>query len=291
VRGLVTGGAGFIGSHVVGRLVSEGWETTVLDDLSTGARGTVPVGVPIIELDVADAATASAIARLRPEVVVHCAAQVSVARSMEDPAEDWRVNVLGTQRVIDGARAAGARVVFLSSGGAIYGNTDGADEDALPAPMSYYAVHKYVAERYLALSGVPYAIARLANAYGPGQRAGLEGGVVAILAQALAAGAPVTIHGTGDQRRDFVHVDDIVRAITLMAAHPASGTWNVGTGQTVSIRELLRELEGVYGQATAVSFTSRRAGDVDTSRLIVNRARDELGWTPIIDLMTGLTKL
>ena len=213
MRALVTGGAGFIGGHVVARLVRDGWETAVLDDFSSGSRDGVPPEAEVCEVDVADARATDEIVRLRPEVIVHAAAQVSVARSMVDPGEDWRVNVLGTQRVIEGARRVGARVVFLSSGGAIYGNTEGADEDALPSPMSYYAVHKYVAERYLALSGVSYAIARLANAYGPGQRAGLEGGVVAVFAEALASGEPITIHGSGDQRRDFVHVDDIVEAL------------------------------------------------------------------------------
>jgi UDP-glucose 4-epimerase len=241
---LVTGGAGFIGSHVVDALLATGEEPVVLDDLSTGDAASLPRDVEVVEADVADPGVVEKISNLRPRVVIHAAAQVSVASSMENPALDLAVNVGGTANVLAGARAAGAeRFVFLSSGGGIYGETDGADEGTLPRPKSYYGAHKYLAERYVELDGIPYAIARLANVYGPRQRTDLEGGVVAIFAQRLREGLPVTINGTGQQSRDFVHVADVVEALLVMADSSLEGTWNVGTGRAVSVLELLRALE------------------------------------------------
>jgi UDP-glucose 4-epimerase len=291
VRALVTGGAGFIGSHITDRLLRDGWTVSTLDDLSTGTAAAIPREVELDEVDVASSEAASVIARRAPDVVIHCAAQVSVARSMTDPDEDWRVNVLGTRQVIDGTRGAGARVVFLSSGGAIYGETDGASEDTLPAPKSYYATHKYVAERYLEFSGVSYANARLANVYGPGQRTDLEGGVVAIFANALRSGGEITVHGSGSQSRDFVHVSDVAEAVSMLAGSSRRGTWNIGTGLSVTVRELLSMLEGTFGAASRVIDGPPRDGDVRSSRLIVDRIRSDFGWTPRIELPTGLRML
>lgn len=290
---LVTGGAGFIGSHVVEHLVSAGVRTVVLDDFSTGKAAHLPAGVEVIRCDVADPAAVEAIAAVRPQAIVHAAAQISVPRSMADPARDRAVNLVGTEHVVAGARAAGGvRIVFLSSSGGIYGETpEPATEQTLPRPKAFYSVHKYAAERYLELSGLPYAIARLANVYGPRQRSDAEGGVVAILAERLATGLPITIYGTGEQRRDFVHVSDVVRALDVMLRSDANGTWNVGTGTMTTINELLRAMETLFGSATTIERVPSRSGDVFQSCVAIETLAHDLGWTPSVALAAGLRTL
>jgi UDP-glucose 4-epimerase len=177
--------------------------------------------------------------------------------------------------------------VFLSSGGGIYGETDGADEDALPRPKSYYGAHKYLAE----LDGISYAIARLAKVYGPRQRTDLEGGVVAIFAQRLREGLPVTINGAGEQSRDFVHVADVVDALLVMVDSRLVGTWNVGTGRATSILELLRALEAAIRPAVEVRHGPARHGDVRSSRLSIEAIERDLGWRPGYDLAKGVADM
>lgn len=211
---------------------------------------------------------------------------------MEDPALDLAVNVGGTANVLAGARAAGAeRFVFLSSGGGIYGETDGADEGALPRPKSYYGAHKYLAERYVELGGLSYAVARLANVYGPRQRTDLEGGVVAIFAGRLREGLPVTIDGTGEQSRDFVHVADVADALMVMTKSRIEGTWNVGTGRAISILELLRAPEAAIRPAVEVSHGPSRQGDVRSSLLSIEAIERDLGWRPGYGLAEGVADM
>jgi UDP-glucose 4-epimerase len=297
---LVTGAAGFIGSHLVDALVRAGTRTTVLDDLSGGSRGNLPDGIELIEADVADAATADLVARTRADLVIHAAAQVSVSRSVAEPDRDEAVNVTGTRHVLDGAREGGARrFVFISSGGAVYGEADGADEWTPPRPESPYGASKLAAEELVRASGLSWATIRFSNVYGPRQRADLEGGVVAIFTDALRAGRPVTIHGDGEQVRDLLYVADAVSGTlaAAMAAAPApdaafrDGTWNVATGVATSINGLLRELEAILGPAAAVVRAPRRAGDVRISRLSVGRIARELGWRPAWSLADGLRDL
>jgi UDP-glucose 4-epimerase len=290
MRVLVTGGAGFIGGTLVRHLAHRGDEVVVLDDLSASSASALPKGCELVRQDVSLPATAAAVERLAPDVVVHAAAQVSVVRSQADPDRDRAVNLVGTQHVVAGARAAGVRrFVFLSSGGAVYGEADGARETDLPRPASYYAIHKLAAEHYVAVSGVPFAIARLANVYGPGQRSDLEGGVVAIFAEALAAARPVTIYGDGEQRRDFVHVADVVSAIVAMLdAEVVGGTWNVGSGASISVNELLRSLESAAGRTAEHLHAPERSGELRNSRLTIERIRADLGWEPRLSLADGL---
>ena len=290
---LVTGGAGFIGSHLVDRLLAGGAHPVVLDDLSGGDLANLPDGVPVVHVDVSDPATVARIAEVNPNAIVHAAAQVSVPRSMAEPARDRAINLVGTEHVIAGARQAGGRrVVFLSTGGGIFGETiEPATEESLPRPKAFYSVHKYAAERYLELSGLPYAIARLANVYGPRQRTDLEGGVVAILAERLASGRPISIYGSGEQSRDFVHACDVVGALLRMLQTNENGMWNVGTGRATTINELLAAAEGVFGSATEMLRLPTRAGDVFSSCLAVDKIRDDLGWRPALSLAEGLRTL
>ena len=292
-RGLVllTGGAGFIGGHVVDALLAQGEEPVVLDNLAGGGEN-VPDGVRLVEMDVAAPEAVEAVVELRPAVVIHAAAQVSVAASMRDQRLDLAVNVQGTANVLAGARAAGTRrFVFVSSGGGVYGESDGADEDAPPRPRSLYGAHKYLAERYVELSGLPYANARLANVYGPRQRAGLEGGVVAVFAERLQRGEPILINGTGGQRRDLVYVADVVQALVTMARSDRDGTWNVGTGRSTSILELLNALEERIQPATEVRHGPQRPGDVGNSRLSISAIERDLGWRPEFDLTGGIADM
>jgi UDP-glucose 4-epimerase len=276
----------------VDALLAAGEEPVVLDDFSTGDRANLPRDVEVVEADIADPGVVARISTLNLRAVVHAAAQVSVAASMQDPALDLAVNVGGTANVLAGARAAGAeRFVFLSSGGGIYGEADGADESALPRPKSYYGAHKYLAERYVELDGISYAIARLANVYGPRQRTDLEGGVVAIFAQRLREGLPVTINGTGEQSRDFVHVADVVDALLVMVNSRIEGTWNVGTGRAISILELLRALEAAIHPAVEVRHGQARHGDVSSSRLSIEGIQRDLGWLPGYDLAKGIADM
>ena len=288
---LVTGGAGFIGSHVADALLAAGEEVVVLDNFATGDRANIPEGADTIEADIADPEVVEAIAASGAGAVVHAAAQVSVASSMSDPGRDLAVNVVGTANVLAGAAAAGAeRFVFLSTGGGIYGESAGADEETLPRPMSYYSAHKYLAERYVGFSGLSYANARLANVYGPRQRKDLEGGVVAIFAERLRNGRPIRINGSGEQTRDFVHVADVAEALLVMLRSRRDGTWNLGTGRATSILELLAALEQTFGPAVEVEHGPPRPGDVTHSRLSVQKIRDDLGWRPERDLLSGLTQ-
>src|SRR5215213_1040956 len=286
---LLTGGAGFIGSHLVDALLTAGQEPVVLDNLASGDRENLANGAKLVEMDITDAGVVEAIADLKPEVVIHAAAQVSVAVSMQDPHLDLAVNVQGTASVREGAKAAGARrFVFVSSGGGVYGECDGADEATLPRPKSYYGAHKYLGERYAELSGLSYASARLANVYGSRQRSDLEGGVVAIFTEKLQNRQPILVNGMGEQRRDLVYVADVVDSLLTMAPSNRDGTWNVGTGVSTSILELLHALEKEIGPATEVRHGPPRPGDVNNSRLSIASIENDLGWRPKYDLAGGI---
>ena len=289
---LVTGGAGFIGSHLVDALVDAGEEPVVLDNFASGDRENLRQDVRLIEADIADPNVVSFIADLRPEVIIHAAAQVSVAVSMQNPHLDLAVNVQGTANVLEGAKVAGTRrFVFISSGGGVYGESDGADENTLPRPKSYYSAHKYVGECYVEFSGLSYANARLANVYGSRQRSDLEGGVVAIFTERLQKKQPILINGTGEQQRDLVYVADVVESLIAMAKSDRDGTWNVGTGRSTSILELLHALEEQIEPAVEVRHGPLRPGDVKSSRLEIRSIKDNLSWEPRYSLVDGISDM
>ncbi len=294
---LVTGGAGFIGSHCVDALVAAGARVTVVDDLSSGRAERVPEGVDLHEADIRDAAAIRDIfANARPSGVLHLAAQVSVPRSVADPATDAAINVLGTANVLTAAIAVGARAfVNTSSGGAVYG--DGpvpADESAPIAPLSPYGASKAAAERYVdwaaGTQGIAACSLRLSNVYGPRQDDQGEAGVVAIFVNRALAGQPLELHGDGEQTRDFVHVADVVRAQLAALTAEARGSLNVGTGATTSIRELAEAVVDAVGHAAdrELRFGPAREGDVRHSRLTCDLAAAELGIRPEIALSDGV---
>ncbi len=298
MRILVTGGAGFIGSHLTDALVSRGHRVTVLDDLSTGSRGNLNAKARFVRGDVAAEGAERLIRRLKPEAIYHLAAQKDVRLSVTDPVFDARTNVCGLLRLVKGALAAGGvkRFVFTSTGGAIYGGAD-----VLPTPETYparplspYGVSKLASELYLGayrLTGLlPYVSLRLANVYGPRQSPTSEAGVVAIWTQALLAGRRPMVYGDGKQTRDFVYVDDVVRALLAALTKGASGTFNVGTGVETSVNELLAEMRAVTGSAARPVHAPARPGEERRSVLDVRRAARVLKWKPRISLQRGIAK-
>lgn len=290
---LVTGGAGFIGSHIVERLLRDGWRVSVVDDLSGGDRANLPVGVPLVVCDIADPALMSVFVEGRFDAVIHCAAQTSVPHSVADPALDRQVNLVGTENVVRCAQATGVgRFVFFSSGGAVYGDTAvRADETTLPAPLSPYGVHKLAAEGYVGLSGLSYAILRPANVYGPRQRAGTDGGVIATFVDRLSRGESLHVNGDGEQVRDFVYVADVAAAVRSALAWDCSGIWNVASGAETTVNDLTRYVGQALGVEPIIEYGPARAGDVRISRLSNERITRQGGWRPDYTLAQGLAAM
>jgi UDP-glucose 4-epimerase len=291
VRAIVTGGAGFIGSHVADALLARGDEVHVLDSLVTGSREKVPDGA---ELHVGDirSDTEALFDEVRPELVCHLAAQADVNTSVARPEYDAEVNVWGTLQVLQAARAHGTHVVFSSTGGAIYGETDRpASEDAPRQPISPYGISKLAGEEYVAgwnrLFGSRHVSLRFANVYGPRQESNLEGGVIAIYLERMANGEDTTIYGDGEQTRDFVYVGDVVSAV-LAAAEHEGGVYNVGTGIETSVNELHAACARVAGSDGAPRYEPARPGDIRRSVIDSSRAAQELGWRPEHSLEDGL---
>lgn len=291
MRVVVTGGAGFIGSHVVDALLARGDEVHVVDNFATGRRENLNPAATLHEHDIRQSLAAS-FDELKPEAVVHLAAQADVGTSVEQPLLDAEVNVLGTLNVLEAARPHGAQVVFSSTGGAIYGECDRpAPEDYPRQPLSPYGAAKLAAEGYLAtwnrLHGTSHVSLRFANVYGPRQLAKLEGGVVAIFTDRLRAGDGVTIFGDGEQTRDFVFVGDVVAAVLSVIGRDG-GTFNVGTGAETSVNELFKACSRVAGANVDPAYAPARPGDILRSVLDVSHAERELGWSPQFSLEQGL---
>ena len=304
MRALVTGGAGFIGSNLVDALLDRGDEVDVVDDLSTGRhenlRAALARGASFHEADIRDAERmAGLFGAARPDIVFHLAAQIDVRKSVEDPAMDAGINVVGTINVLEAARAVGVkRVVNTSTGGAIYGETDvmPTPESVPPRPMAAYGQSKFCAEAYCGwyerLYGLSSVTLRYGNVYGPRQDPHGEAGVIAIFCGKLLAGERPLIFGDGRQTRDYVYVGDIVAANLAAAAHPeAHGAYNVGTGTEASVLEVLGAMRTAAGLGEGEfepEFAPARTGEVQRSSLDVTRARAELGFTADTDLVTGM---
>jgi UDP-glucose 4-epimerase len=298
MRVLVTGGAGFIGSHVTDALLARGDEVAVLDDLSSGRAGRLDPQVTLHKLSITDAAAlTSAVTAFRPELICHLAAQIDVRVSVDAPAEDARINILGTVNLLEAARAAGARVLFASSGGALYGRDAPIPslEDVLPLPESPYGIAKYCAEQYIGLSnrlhGTRHAVLRLANVYGPRQDPAGEAGVITIFCASALAGRQPTIYGDGTQTRDYVYVGDAVRAFLAAGDNGRPGTWNIGSGVEVSVLDLVALITDVAGRAMRPGFAAPRPGELHRSAVAVDRAASELGWRAATPLGEGVRRV
>jgi UDP-glucose 4-epimerase len=293
VRVLVTGGAGFIASHLADALVARGDEVLVLDDLSRGRRENVPADATLEVADVRDAESVeAAFDRLRPEACFHFAAQPDVRVSVAEPAFDCAINVLGTINVLEAARRHGTRVVFASTGGAIYGECERpAPETAPRLPLSPYGAAKLAAEEYIAtwerLHGGGHVSLRLGNVYGPRQDPHGEAGVVAIFFGVLADGGRPRVFGDGTQTRDYVYVGDVVRA-ALAALEGPAGVFNVGTGIETSVLELLAACCRVAGVSVAHEHAPPRPGELHRSALDPSLAEAKLGFRAECSLEEGL---
>ena len=294
---LLTGGAGFIGSHVADRLLARGHDVAVVDDLSTGKKENVPKGAIFYQRDIRDGC-AEIFEEFRPEALSHQAAQMDVRRSVREPDFDAQVNVLATIRLLEGCVRYGVeKVVFASTGGAIYGEQSEfpAPEDHPQYPLSPYGVSKLAAERYmhfyLVQYELPYVALRYANVYGPRQDPHGEAGVVAIFAGNLAANEVSTINGTGEQTRDYVYVGDVAHANVLaLESNPPSTAYNIGTGTETTVNRLYELMSELSGKDLPPKNGPARSGEQLRSSVDPTRASRVLGWCPEVKLAVGLEK-
>jgi UDP-glucose 4-epimerase len=297
VRVLITGGAGFIGSHVADAFLARGDDVLIVDDLSTGQKTNIPEGAAFEQVDIADEnALERAFESAPPELVCHLAAQASVTVSVENPVLDCTSNVLGTLNVLEAARKRSAPIVFASTGGALYGDAAPlpTPEDFPPRPLSPYGASKLAGEAYVAtwarLYSVPNVVLRLGNVYGPRQNPHGEAGVVAIFSGRLLNGEQPSLRGEGTPTRDYVYATDVASAFTAAAGGGRAGTYNVGTGRQTSTARLLDLLQEAAGTAIEPQQVELQPGELQASALDASLIERELGWRPTVELEDGLRK-
>jgi UDP-glucose 4-epimerase len=302
---LVTGGAGFIGSHVADAFIANGWEVTIVDDLSSGKRENIPEQASFHEIDVTSPELARLVTGGGFHVIVHLAAQMDVRKSVADPVGDANTNILGTLNLMEALRKSStpARVIFTSTGGVLYGdfNTPPNYETYPKEPESPYAIAKLSVEYYLAyysrVHGQEYAALRFGNVYGPRQNPHGEAGVVAIFCGRIIENRPLTVFGDGLQTRDYIYVTDVARSVWLAATKPlpekgrldARG-FNIGTGKGTSVLEIARLLQKSAGSDLPIELAPHRPGEQQESFVNADKARDLLGWSPEVSLEVGLAK-
>lgn len=296
---LVTGGAGFIGSHLVRHLLAKGENVTALDNLSTGLAENLPPEAKLVEMDILDEELPKVVAAGAFDAIVHLAAQTMVDTSIKNPLLDTRENLLGTVQVLEAARAANVKRVIFASTAAVYGDVK---EDDLPVreaqptlPLSFYGLSKLSVEKYLEmyekLYGMEYVVLRFANVYGERQGDGGEGGVISIFAKAVAEGRDITIYGDGEQTRDFVYAGDIAEGIlAALRTEEVNAAYNLSTQTETSLRELVSLLAEIRGREIVPKYGAEREGDIYKSMLSNSRARRGLDWQPATTLAEGLRR-
>jgi len=295
---LVTGGAGFIGSHVVDLYIERGHQVVVVDDLSTGTLSNLNPAATFYEMDVRDPELAGVFKREMPDIVNHHAAQMDVRRSVDDPIFDADINILGSLRLLEHSRKIGVRrFIYISSGGAVYGEPEylPCDETHPINPICQYGASKHTVEHYLFMYrlnyGMDFTVLRYGNVYGPRQNPHGEAGVVAIFTGQMLEGQKVVINGDGNQTRDFVYVGDCARANLLaLNAGSVDGVFNLGSGQETSINEIFSGLQAVTDYGVPAVRGPAKLGETRRIYLDVNKAERELGWRPTVDLKEGLDR-
>ena len=296
MRITVTGGAGFIGSHLVDRLIEDGHIVQVIDNLYTGNKDFVHSKAQFVELDIRDPSVCSVLEEFRPDYIFHEAAQTEVSMSMSDPMLDCDINLMGLINLLNAAVKLDVKKFLMPSSAAVYGNlnTLPLNEEMIGNPSSFYGLTKLTAEHYLRIYyeafGLPYICYRYSNVFGPRQGNGGEGGVISIFAKATVKGSPIIIYGDGKQTRDFIYVDDVVEANILGMQHQVTGVYNVSTGISSSVSLLVDEFRNISGKDIEIVYDKPRLGDIRDSVLATDKSEKELLFTAKYKLHDGLIK-
>ena len=296
MRITVTGGAGFIGSHLVDRLIEDGHTVQVIDNLYTGNKEFVHSKAQFVELDIRDPKLYSVLEEFRPDYIFHEAAQTEVSTSMSDPMLDCDINLMGLINLLNAAVKLDIKKFLMPSSAAVYGNLDTLplNENMIGNPSSFYGLTKLTTEHYLRIYheafGLPYICYRYSNVFGPRQGNGGEGGVISIFAKAIVQGSPIIIYGDGKQTRDFIYVDDVVEANILGMQHQVTGIYNVSTGISSSVNLLVDEFRNISGKDIEVVYDKPRLGDIRDSVLATDKSEKELLFTAKYNLHDGLIK-
>lgn len=296
MRITVTGGAGFIGSHLVDRLIEDGHTIQVIDNLYTGNKEFVHSKAQFVELDIRDPKLYSVLEEFRPDYIFHEAAQTEVSTSMSDPMLDCDINLMGLINLLNAAVKLDVKKFLMPSSAAVYGNLDTLplNEEMIGNPSSFYGLTKLTTEHYLRIYheafGLPYICYRYSNVFGPRQGNGGEGGVISIFAKAIVQGSPIIIYGDGKQTRDFIYVDDVVEANILGMQHQVTGIYNVSTGISSSVNLLVDEFRNISGKDIEVVYDKPRLGDIRDSVLATDKSEKELLFTAKYNLHDGLIK-
>ena len=296
MRITVTGGAGFIGSHLVDRLIEDGHTVQVIDNLYTGNKEFVHSKAQFVELDIRDPNLYSVLEEFRPDYIFHEAAQTEVSTSMSDPMLDCDINLMGLINLLNAAVKLDVKKFLMPSSAAVYGNLDTLplNEEMIGNPSSFYGLTKLTTEHYLRIYheafGLPYICYRYSNVFGPRQGNGGAGGVISIFAKAIVQGSPIIIYGDGKQTRDFIYVDDVVEANILGMQHQVTGIYNVSTGISSSVNLLVDEFRNISGKDIEVVYDKPRLGDIRDSVLATDKSEKELLFTAKYNLHDGLIK-
>ena len=293
---LVTGGAGFIGSNLVDRLIGKGDKVVIIDNLSTGKIENVRNGAKFYQLDICNKKIVDVFKKENIDIVYHKAAQVDVQKSIENPIFDGNVNILGTINILEACKATNAKKIIYSSSAAVYGDPKylGIDEEHPINPISYYGISKYTPENYMRmyneLYNIDYTILRYSNVYGIGQESKGEGGIIDIFIKKLLKGESPIIFGDGSITRDFIYVEDIVEANIKALNRGSKEVFNIGTGKETSIKELFHMIKKIMDIDIKAEYGKEQKGDIKNSFFNINKAKEKLGWTPQYRLKEGLIK-